>query len=161
MRILRELDRGRSYIPIINDRQPETFFTFPALYEDLPAYRRDLFVGGDGEALDVDLYDAGAWTRYGWSALSRRGTTSARALGRGEPVRHRGAARRLPALDAGSSAEIPTRAAGGRRLVASAALSPHSGQERPHDSRASSSVFSFEMILTPEASAAVAAALDE
>jgi hypothetical protein len=72
LRILRELDRGRSYIPLIGrDWRPETLFTFPALYEDLPAYRHDLFVGGEGEALAVDLYDANAWTRYGWSAFGK------------------------------------------------------------------------------------------
>jgi hypothetical protein len=71
LRILRELDRGRRYIALVGRRwQPETLFTFPSLFEDLPAYRDDLFVGGDGEPLDVDLYDAASWTRYGWSAFS-------------------------------------------------------------------------------------------
>ena len=80
LRILRELDRGRSYLPLIGRNwRPETLFTFPGLYEDLPAYRRDLFIGGDGEALDVDLYDADSWTRYGWSAF---GDASRRRIAR-------------------------------------------------------------------------------
>ena len=70
LRILRELDRGRTYIPLIGRRwRPETLFTFPSLYEDLPAYRDDLFLDAQGEALDVDLYAAESWTRYGWSAF--------------------------------------------------------------------------------------------
>jgi hypothetical protein len=78
LRILRELDRGRRYLPVIGRKwQPETLFTFPSLYEDLPAYRGDLFVGGGGEALDVDLYDSASWTRYGWSAF---GASSRRRL---------------------------------------------------------------------------------
>ena len=59
LRILRELDRGRRYIPLVGRMsQPRALFTFPSLFEDLPAYRRDLFVDGEGEPLDVDLYDA-------------------------------------------------------------------------------------------------------
>jgi hypothetical protein len=71
LRILRELDRGRRYVPAIGRTMlPETLFTFPSLYEDLPAYRSDLFVDERGRALDVDLYDATAWRRFGWSAFS-------------------------------------------------------------------------------------------
>jgi hypothetical protein len=71
LRILRELDRGRTYIPMVGRKcQPETLFTFPSLYEDLPAYRDDLFVDGEGAPLDIDLYDAESWRRYGWSAFA-------------------------------------------------------------------------------------------
>lgn len=71
LRILHELDRGRNYVPIIGRKwQPETIFTFPAIYQDLPVYRRDLFVDKDGRKLDVDLFDAATWQRYGWSIFS-------------------------------------------------------------------------------------------
>jgi hypothetical protein len=70
LRILRELERGRRYIPVAGRMlQPETLFTFPALFEDLPAYRDDLFVDAKGDPLDVDLYDAQSWVRFGWSAF--------------------------------------------------------------------------------------------
>jgi hypothetical protein len=70
LRILRELDRGRRYLPLVGRKwQPETLFTFPSLYEDLPVYRDDLFVDLDGEPLAVDLWDAESWRRYGWSAF--------------------------------------------------------------------------------------------
>ena len=70
LRILRELDRGRRYVPLVGRKfQPETLFTFPALYEDLPAYRDDLFLDPEGRTLDVDLYDAESWITYGWSAF--------------------------------------------------------------------------------------------
>lgn len=71
LRILRELDRGRRYVPAVGRRwRPEVLFTFPSLYEDLPTYRPDFFVDAAGEPLDVDLYDAAAWERYGWSAFA-------------------------------------------------------------------------------------------
>jgi hypothetical protein len=72
LRILRELDRGRKYVALVGRVcQPETLFSFPALFEDLPAYRDDLFVDAFGETLEVDLYDAESWTRYGWSAFGK------------------------------------------------------------------------------------------
>ncbi|HVR28523.1 MAG TPA: hypothetical protein VMS86_03220 [Thermoanaerobaculia bacterium] len=80
LRVLRELDRGRRYVPIIGRKfQPETLFTFPSLYEDLPAYRADLFVDRAGRALDIDLYEAANWTTYGWSAF---GAAARRRLAR-------------------------------------------------------------------------------
>jgi hypothetical protein len=83
LRILRELDRGRTYVPIVGRTcRPETLFTFPSLFEDLPAYRDDLFVGGDGEALAVDLYAAESWSRHGWSAF---GEAARRRLARLPP----------------------------------------------------------------------------
>ncbi len=71
MRILREFNRGRQYLRLIGRRfRRETFFTFPALYQDLPAYRRDLFVDERGRPLDVDLFDAANWRTYGWSIFA-------------------------------------------------------------------------------------------
>lgn len=76
LRILREMDRGRRYVPLLGRKiQPETLFTFPSLYQDLPSYLDSYFLGPDGETLDVDLYDAAAWEKYGWSifgAAARR-----------------------------------------------------------------------------------------
>lgn len=72
LRILRELDRGRNYIPLIGRKlQPETTFTFPSVYQDLPVYRSDLFVDAEGRKLDIDLFDAESWRRHGWSVFSR------------------------------------------------------------------------------------------
>jgi hypothetical protein len=71
LRILHELDRGRTYVPIIGRKmQPETIFTFPAIYQDLPVYTRDLFVDAAGKKLDVDLFDAAEWRRHGWSIFN-------------------------------------------------------------------------------------------
>jgi hypothetical protein len=78
LRILRELDRGRRYVPVIGRRMtPEVVFTYPSLFQDLPIYRRDLFVDAAGRPLDVDLFDAESWKRHGWSVY---GKESARRL---------------------------------------------------------------------------------
>ena len=73
LRILREMVRGRKYIPFVGRKwRPEVLFTFPGLFQDLPEAGA-LFVDAEGKALsDVDLYDAGAWARMGWSAFDRR-----------------------------------------------------------------------------------------
>jgi len=71
MRILRELHRGRHYVPLVGRKlAAETLFTFPSLFQDLPAYRGDLFVDPDGQTLAVDLFDAASWQRYSWSAFA-------------------------------------------------------------------------------------------
>lgn len=71
LRVLRELDRGRRYVPVVGRRWlPEVLFTFTSLFEDLPAYRRDLFVDTRGRPLDVDLFDPESWRRYGWSIFA-------------------------------------------------------------------------------------------
>jgi hypothetical protein len=68
MRILHELLRGRKYVRWIGRRiSPETLFSFESLLEGLPVHRDDLFFDADGEILDVDLFDAGSWRKYGWS----------------------------------------------------------------------------------------------
>jgi len=68
LRILRELDRGRRYVPLVGRfMSPEVLFTFPSLFQDLPIYRRDLFLDAKGKPLDVDLWDPESWRRYGWS----------------------------------------------------------------------------------------------
>jgi len=78
LRILKEIDRGRRYVPLIGRRmRPEVVFTYPALFQDLPIYRRDLFLDAEGKPLDVDLFDPESWHRYGWSIY---GTATARRL---------------------------------------------------------------------------------
>ena len=70
IRILREIDRGRRYVPLAGRHlKPETLFTFPSLYQDLPAYRDDLFLDVIGRPMSVDLYDPESWRRYGWSVF--------------------------------------------------------------------------------------------
>lgn len=72
LRILRELDRGRRYVPLIGRwMRSEVVFTYPALFQDLPIYRRDLFLNEKGRPLDVDLFDPESWQRYGWSIFGK------------------------------------------------------------------------------------------
>ncbi len=72
MRTLRELDRGRRYVRLFGRvLRAEVFFTFRSLYQDLPCWRRDLFVDTSGERLEVDLCDVASWERYGWSAYGK------------------------------------------------------------------------------------------
>jgi len=71
IRILRELNRGRQYLRVIGRRwRPETFFTFPALYQDLPTYGSDLFLDAAGRPMPVDLFDQQSWRKYGWSIFA-------------------------------------------------------------------------------------------
>jgi hypothetical protein len=72
LRILRELDRGRSYVSLVGRKwQPETLFTFRSLFQDLPSYRTDLFLDEQGEVMAVDLYDGAAWQTFGWSVFAK------------------------------------------------------------------------------------------
>jgi hypothetical protein len=77
MRTLRFMTRGRRYLPFGRTFLPEMFFTFPSTYEDLPVYRRDLFLDGGGRAVAVDPLDPEIWRRYGWSVY---GTAAQRRL---------------------------------------------------------------------------------
>lgn len=68
---LEDLDRGRRFLAGVGRRfLPEVLFTFPSLYQALPAYRDDLFFDEDGESVDADPFDAADWERYGWSIFS-------------------------------------------------------------------------------------------
>ena len=72
LRMLREIHRGRGYIAWIGRKmRPEVLFSAPALIQDLPVVRQDLFLDQDGEPLAVDLFDAENWRRYGWSIFAR------------------------------------------------------------------------------------------
>ncbi|HEY9421983.1 MAG TPA: hypothetical protein VIW92_11260, partial [Thermoanaerobaculia bacterium] len=90
LRILRELDRGRRYVPLVGRwMRSEMLFTFPSLFQDLPIYRRDLFLDAAGRPLDIDLFDAESWRRYGWSIY---GKAAARRLREGDASRFLGGA---------------------------------------------------------------------
>ncbi|HEV2847007.1 MAG TPA: hypothetical protein VG477_19275, partial [Thermoanaerobaculia bacterium] len=83
LRILRELDRGRRYVPLVGRWiRSEVLFTFPSLFQDLPIYRRDLFLDADGKPLDIDLFDPESWRRYGWSIYNKE---AVRRLREGAP----------------------------------------------------------------------------
>jgi hypothetical protein len=70
---LRTLDRGRTYVPLLGRKfRPEVMFSFEALFEALPVYRKDLFFDARGRLLDVDLFDAENWRRYGWSVFDEK-----------------------------------------------------------------------------------------
>jgi hypothetical protein len=72
LRILKELDRGRRYVPLVGRwMRSEVVFTFPSLFQDLPVYRRDLFLDASGQPLDIDLFDPESWRRYGWSIYGK------------------------------------------------------------------------------------------
>jgi hypothetical protein len=65
---LRTFNRGRTYVPVVGRTiRPETVFTFESLFESLPVYREELFFDAEGRLLDVDLFEAESWRRYGWS----------------------------------------------------------------------------------------------
>jgi hypothetical protein len=67
------MHQGRSYVPVIGrEFTPEVAFSFEAAFETLPAYREAMFFDEDGRALDVDLFDADNWERFGWSVYGRR-----------------------------------------------------------------------------------------
>jgi len=71
LRLLHEMNRGRRYVPLIGRKiLPETLFAFPAMFDNLPAYDPRPFFDERGETLDVDLFDAANWERYGWSIYS-------------------------------------------------------------------------------------------
>lgn len=84
LRTLREMTRGRRYIPGLGKRfAPEAFFTIPAFFQDLPTYRRDLFVDLEGSDLELDVFDPASWEVFGWSIFSPR---AKRSLGRRQPA---------------------------------------------------------------------------
>lgn len=68
LRILREMNRGRRYVPGIGRPfRSEVFFTFRSLFQDLPADAAGLFVDLEGRPLPVDLWRPESWWTYGWS----------------------------------------------------------------------------------------------
>jgi hypothetical protein len=68
---LRTLNRGRTYLPLLGRRiLPEAVFTFESVFETLPANGADRFFDAAGESLEIDLFDAENWRRYGWSVFA-------------------------------------------------------------------------------------------
>jgi len=69
----RNMLEGRSYAPVVGRKiTPEVVFSYEAAFETLPAYRDKLFLDENGAELDVDLFDATDWERYGWSIYAPR-----------------------------------------------------------------------------------------
>jgi hypothetical protein len=65
LRVLRLLDRGRTYLsPVGRHWSAEALFTFPGLYQDLPAYNPRPFVDEDGNELADDIFDPQTWRRF-------------------------------------------------------------------------------------------------
>lgn len=80
------MHRGRRYLGNLGRPwRPEVLFTFPSLYQDLPAYRPRPFVDEAGRSLDVELYDPETWVRHGLSVFA-------------DEVRRRLARRERPAI---------------------------------------------------------------
>ena len=70
LRNLREIDRGRTYVPVVGRKmRPETLFTFPSLYQDMPVLEESLFVDRSGRIVAADLGNADDWRRLGFSAF--------------------------------------------------------------------------------------------
>lgn len=49
---------------------PYEIFTHPAFFMMMPRYDLETFVGQNGRAVPISLYDADNWVRYGWSVFS-------------------------------------------------------------------------------------------
>ena len=83
LRMLREVHRGRRYVKLIGRRfRPESLFSVPAFFQDLPVVREDLFLDARGEPLAVDLFDAETWRRYGWSVFAPKARKRLERAGR-------------------------------------------------------------------------------
>lgn len=67
VRTLRELDRGRRYLPSGRRMTPETLASLASLMGDLPPAGSSLFVDANGEPVDLDLHDATTWLVERWS----------------------------------------------------------------------------------------------
>ncbi|MEM7481004.1 MAG: hypothetical protein AAF481_07495 [Acidobacteriota bacterium] len=71
LRILREVDRGRTYLPLVGRTQhPEVLFTFPSLYQELPDYRSDFFLDDEGKPVKANLWQAANWEKWQWSVFA-------------------------------------------------------------------------------------------
>ena len=70
MRILREVHRGRKYLPLVGrTMQPEVLFSFPAVFQDLPAHIDEPFVDTQGKAIDLPLFEPDTWVQRLWSVF--------------------------------------------------------------------------------------------
>ena len=59
-------------LPFLRSYTPYEFFTFPSFFEMLPPSGEKIFLDEHGNTLDLDLYDASNWVRYGWSVFSSK-----------------------------------------------------------------------------------------
>ncbi len=57
---------------------PYDMFTMPSMYQLLPPRHIASFVDGKGNDMDIDLYDAENWKKYGWSIYSDKAVTAAK-----------------------------------------------------------------------------------
>lgn len=71
LRILQFMNKGRKYLPFGRKLLPETLFTFPSLFQDLPGYRSEVFLDARGNPIEADLFDAEDWQTYGWSIFGK------------------------------------------------------------------------------------------
>jgi hypothetical protein len=81
--MFQRMHEGR-WIPTVGTWTQETMFTMPAAYQLLPHDGKAVFVDARGRPLDVDLYSAENWERYGWVAFqpSRQAAVRRRMLRR-------------------------------------------------------------------------------
>src|SRR5262245_11693581 len=49
---------------------PEAIFTMPAAYQTLPHGHSSAFIDTAGAPVEIDLYEAKTWERYGWSVFA-------------------------------------------------------------------------------------------
>ena len=80
------LDRGRKYAPFGRKLRPEYMFALAGLYEELPAYRDELFLDEQGHTMPIELFDASAWPRYHWSIYGAASQKRIALLGDDDPV---------------------------------------------------------------------------
>ncbi|MEM6794481.1 MAG: hypothetical protein AAF725_10905 [Acidobacteriota bacterium] len=70
LRVLREIHRGRRYLPLIGrSLKPEVLFSFPSLFQDLVAHHEAPFIDPRGESLALDLFEPESWLEQGWSVF--------------------------------------------------------------------------------------------
>lgn len=57
-------------LPLVDDLRPEDIFSSPAAFQLLPHPSVARFFDEDLKPVEVDLYDAKTWVKYGWGALA-------------------------------------------------------------------------------------------
>lgn len=63
------IDKGLR-IPLVGFLAPETVFTMPSVYENLPFNGESVIVDAAGKLLKIDIYEALNWEKYGWSVFN-------------------------------------------------------------------------------------------
>jgi hypothetical protein len=70
LRIFGMLHQGRRYLGWAGRLwSPEVLFTYPSFFEDLPAYREDLFLDTEGLPCAASVWRSEDWQRHGWSVF--------------------------------------------------------------------------------------------